>query len=43
MERPVGDRRGAGEETDERSSDETDREGECDNVAIGGGVGLLYE
>jgi hypothetical protein len=38
----VGDRRGAGEETDERSNDETDSEGEWDNVAMGGGVGLLY-
>lgn len=39
----MGDRRGAGEDTDERSRDEMDSEGECDKVAIGGGVGLLYE
>lgn len=39
----MGDRRGAGEETDERSSDETDNEGEWDKVAMGGGVGRLYE
>lgn len=37
----MGDRRGAGDETDERSSEETDKEGEWERVAMGGGVGRL--
>lgn len=40
MARRVGDRRDAGEETDERSTDEVDRDGECERVAMGGGLGL---
>lgn len=36
----VGERRGTGEDTEERSTEETDNDGEWERVAMGGGLGL---